>query len=336
LAGLRDPIAMVPWTDSFAVASTVLQATNESASDGRLRAFLPDPVNGVPGIEFVLALATLVIGWYLSKIVVSLLARPVAKRFTRPSVTRIVLSLIRSVVLAGAVFYAASLIGFQQGDLLLSATVFSAVIALVLAPIVGSIINGLFVLADRPYEIGDMIELVDRDTRGYVEDMTLRYTKMFTLDNTFMVIPNSSIRERDVINYSAEDERTRLSLDVVVTYEGDLDEARSIMERAAARVDDVITGGPDIRIGSARYPAAPTCYIDEYGDHGVNLRLRYWAKKPYKLLTIRSQVQEEVWSALEDSDVSIAYPHSHVVFDETSGQASVAVEDGGSGSTRRE
>jgi small-conductance mechanosensitive channel len=319
---------MVPWTDSFAVASTVLQATNESASDGRLRAFLPDPVNGVPGIEFVLALATLVIGWYLSKIVVSLLARPVAKRFTRPSVTRIVLSLIRSVVLAGAVFYAASLIGFQQGDLLLSATVFSAVIALVLAPIVGSIINGLFVLADRPYEIGVMIELVDRDTRGYVEDMTLRYTKMFTLDNTFMVIPNSSIRERDVINYSAEDERTRLSLDVVVTYEGDLEEARAIMERSAAGVEDVITGGPDIRIGSARYPAAPTCYIDSYGDHGVNLRLRYWAKKPYKLLTIRSQVQEEVWDALADSDVSIAYPHSHVVFDETSGQANVAVENG--------
>jgi small-conductance mechanosensitive channel len=297
---------------------------------------LPEPVNGVPGIEFVLALATLVVGWYLAKIVVSLLARPVAKRFTRPSVTRIVLSLIRAVVLAGAVFYAASLVGFQQGDLLLSATVFSAVIALVLAPIVGSVINGLFVLADRPYEIGDMIELVDRDTRGYVEDMTLRYTKMFTLDNTFMVIPNSSIRERDVINYSAEDERTRLSLDVVVTYEGDLEEARAIMERAAARVDDVITGGPDIRIGSARYPAAPTCYIDNYGDHGVNLRLRYWAKKPYKLLTIRSLVQEEVWDDLEDSEVSIAYPHSHVVFDETSGRASVAVENDRAGATDRE
>jgi small-conductance mechanosensitive channel len=151
-----------------------------------------------------------------------------------------------------------------------------------------------------------------------------------------MVIPNSSIRERDVINYSAEDERTRLSLDVVVTYEGDLEEARSIMERAAARVEDVITGGPDIRIGSARYPAAPTCYIDSYGDHGVNLRLRYWAKKPYKLLTIRSNVQEEVWGALEDSDVSIAYPHSHVVFDETSGRANVAVESDRPGPTRGE
>jgi small-conductance mechanosensitive channel len=320
---------MVPWALPRSTFST-LQATNATGAGGRLRSLLPDPVNGFPGIEFVLALATLVIGWYLSKIVVSVLARPVAKRFTRPSVTRIVLSIIRALVLAGAVFYAASLVGFQQGDLLLSATVFSAVIALVLAPIVGSVINGLFVLADRPYEIGDMIELVDRETRGYVEDMTLRYTKIFTLDNTFMVIPNSSIRERDVINYSAEDERTRLSLDVVVTYEGDLAEARSIMERSAATVDDVITGGPDIRIGSARYPAAPTCYIERYGDHGVNLRLRYWAKKPYKLLTVRSHVQEAVWGALEDSDVTIAYPHSHVVFDETSGQANVAVENGGS------
>jgi small conductance mechanosensitive channel len=327
---------MGPWTLPYVVDSTVLQVTNASGVSGRLREVLPEPVDGFPGIEFVLALATLVVGWYLSKIVVSLLARPVAKRFTRPSVTRIVLNMIRAAVLAAAVFAAANQIGFQQGDLLLSATVFSAVIALVLAPIVGSIINGLFVLADRPYEIGDMIELVDRDTRGYVEDMTLRYTKMFTLDNTFMVIPNSSIRERDVINYSAEDERTRLSLTVVVTYEGDLEEARAIMERSAASVDDVITGGPDIRIGSARYPAAPTCYIDEYGDHGVHLELRFWAKKPYKLQTVRSAVQTEIWDALEDSDVSIAYPHSHVVFDETSGQANVAVENGQTGPIRGE
>jgi small-conductance mechanosensitive channel len=327
---------MGPWTLPYVVDSTVLQVTNASGVSGRLREVLPEPVDGFPGIEFVLALATLVVGWYLSKIVVSLLARPVAKRFTRPSVTRIVLNMIRAAVLAAAVFAAANQIGFQQGDLLLSATVFSAVIALVLAPIVGSIINGLFVLADRPYEIGDMIELVDRDTRGYVEDMTLRYTKMFTLDNTFMVIPNSSIRERDVINYSAEDERTRLSLTVVVTYEGDLEEARAIMERSAASVDDVITGGPDIRIGSARYPAAPTCYIDEYGDHGVHLELRFWAKKPYKLQTVRSAVQTEIWDALEDSDVSIAYPHSHLVFDETSGRANVAVDRDSSEASRSE
>jgi small-conductance mechanosensitive channel len=249
----------------------------------------------------------------------------VARHFRRPSVTRTVLRSVRSAILLVTVSVAAVQIGwFRPGDVLISVTVFSAVIGVILAPIVGSIVNGLFVLADQPFEIGDMIELADRGQRGFVEDITLRYTKVFTLDNTFIVIPNSTIRDRDVINYSAEDERTRLSLTLQVTYESNVERARDIMERAARNVDAVISGGPNIRIGAARYPASPTCYIDEHADHGVSLTLRYWAKQPYKLLTVRSNVNERIRTVVQDAaDVSIAYPHQHLVFDETSGTADV-------------
>jgi len=283
----------------------------------------------VPGElrTLIAVVAVLVIGWYGSRAVVSLAGRSVARRIGRPSITRTVLRGMRSLLMLLALLYAVSLFGLRAGDILISVTVFSAVVGVILAPLAGSIINGLFVLADRPYEIGDMIELVDTDRRGFVDDITIRYTKIFTLDNTFIVIPNSSIRNRDVINYSAEDERTRLSLSIVVTYEGDVDRARSIMERAARDVEDVIGGGPDIRIGAARYPAAPTAYIDQYGDHGVKVTLRYWAKRPYKLLTVRSEVNERVRRSILDSDdVEIAYPHQHMVFDETSGTARVDVD----------
>ena len=278
-------------------------------------------------IGWALAIVVLALSWYVSKFAVRLTGRTVARRIKRPSVTRTALRLVQLGVVLVGVGIAAGLVGFQAGDLLLSVTVFSAVLGLVLAPIVGSIVNGFFVLADQPYEIGDMIELADRGQTGFVEDITIRYTKMFTLDNTFIVISNDSIRERDVVNYSAEDERTRLSLSVVVTYEGDLQEARDVIQRAARDVDEVITGGPDIRIGSARYPAAPTCYIDEFGDHGIKLTLRYWAKQPYKILTVQSKVQANVWDSIEDADVEMAYPHSHLVFDDTSGELNVAHRD---------
>jgi small-conductance mechanosensitive channel len=285
--------------------------------------------------EFQTAVAILVVivgGWYLSKFVVRLAGRTVARRIKRPSVTRTVLRGIRMAILVFAGFVVIGLLGLQPGDIFLSVTVFSAVLGIILAPVAGSIINGLFVLADQPYEIGDMIEIADSGQRGFVEDITIRYTKIFTLDNTFIVIPNSSIRDRDVVNFSAEDERTRLSLELLVTYEGDLGKAREIMERAAREVDEVIAGGPDIRIGSARYVAAPTAYIEEYGDHGVLLNLRYWVKQPYKLLVVRSKVNERVWTALEEADdVEIAYPHQHLIFDDTSGTATVAVQDSGSG-----
>ncbi|WP_435333215.1 mechanosensitive ion channel family protein [Haloarchaeobius sp. TZWWS8] len=283
-------------------------------------------------VNVLLALVVLTLGWYASKLFIRVFGRTIAQQLQRPSITRTVLRMIRLCILAIAAALASTLLGLGVGDILLSVTVFSAVLGIVLAPIVGSIINGVFVLADQPYEIGDMIELADRGTRGFVEDITIRYTKIFTLDNTFLVIPNSSIRNRDVINYSAEDERTRLSLPLVVTYEGDLDEAREIMQDAAKEVEEVIPGGPDIRIGSARYPAAPTAYIDTYADHGVKLTLRYWAKQPYKLLTVRSKVQEQVWTRLDEADVAIAYPHSHIIFDETSGQMPVSMRQTDTGS----
>jgi small conductance mechanosensitive channel len=268
-------------------------------------------------------------GWYLGKLLVRVLGRRIARRFQRPSVTRTVLRSVRTGVFVMGALVAASTLGLRLGNVVLSVTVFSAVLGLVLAPIVGSVVNGLFVLADQPYEIGDMIEIQDTGQTGFIEDITLRYTKVFTLDNTFLVIPNATIRDRDVVNYSAEDERTRLSLQLLVTYEGDLAAARSLMERAARDVDAVIEGGPPIRIGSARYPATPQCYIEEYADHGVLLTLRYWAKEPYRLLTVRSAVQENVWAELEaDDDVTVAYPHQHHVFDDTSGEARVRVDSG--------
>jgi small-conductance mechanosensitive channel len=291
----------------------------------------------IPGWRLLVATALILIGVWLSKLLVRLLGRPVARRFRRQSVAQTVLRIIRLLTFGIAFLLAINVLGFRLGNIVLSVTVFSAVVGVILAPIVGNLISGLFILADQPYEIGDMIAL-DDGTRGYVDEITIRYTKIFTLDNTFLVLPNSSMRDRDVTNYSAEDKRTRLSLPMLVTYESDVGAARDLMEQAAAKTDGVIRGGPDIRIGSARYPAKPTCYLDEYADNGVALRLRYWVENPFKLLTIRSAVQTELWQRIEDSDadIEIAYPHQHHVFDDTSGQARVSVSYDGSQPPRRE
>ncbi|WP_324662227.1 mechanosensitive ion channel family protein [Haloarcula sediminis] len=267
------------------------------------------------------------LAWVASRLVVRLFGRRIAQFFRRPSLTRTALRGIRVGIYMFALLSIMGVWGLRIRDIGVSVAVFSAVVGVVVAPIVGSFISGVFLLADQPYEIGDMVELADRDQRGFVEDITLRHTKIFTLDNSFLVIPNGTMRDRDVINYSAEDPRTRLSLDVLVTYESDIDEARKLIERSAREVDNVIGGGPDIRVGAARYPAAPTAYINEYGDHGVLLTLRYWVTEPYKLLAARSKVQTNLAGMVEDADVEFAYPHSHLHFDETSGAMEVAMAD---------
>ena len=273
--------------------------------------WLPEAI--ATGLVFVLA-------WVVARLLTRVLSRRLARRYRRPSLTRTALRGIRVAVFLAALLLALRINGLDLGNIALSVTVFSAVLGVVLAPIVGSVVSGVFLLADQPYEIGDMVELVDRDTRGYVEDITLRYTKIFTLDNTFLVIPNGTIRDRDVVNYSAEDPRTRLSLDVLVTYESDRETAQEVIEAAARKTDRVIEGGPDIRIGAARYPAAPQCYVERFADDGILLALRFWVTEPYRISAIRSELQERIDDALAETDVEFAYPHTHVVFDETSGE----------------
>ena len=279
-------------------------------------------------VPVVASLAVVVLSWLVARLVIRVIGRRIARRLERPSLTRTVLRGLRVGVYAIGLLVILRINGLDLGNIALSVTVFSAVVGVILAPIVGSVISGVFLLADQPYEIGDMIELggTGENRRGFVEDITLRYTKVFTLDNTFLVIPNGTIRERDVFNYSAEDARTRQTLDVLVTYESDIAQARELIERAARQVEAVIEGGPRIRIGASRYPAHPDCLIAEFADHGVLLRLRYWVKEPFKMQCVRSTVQTNVWEAIDGADVEMAYPHAHLHMDETSGELQVSMD----------
>jgi hypothetical protein len=276
-----------------------------------------------PLVRVVVSLPVVVAGWYLSTVLVRLMGRGTARRFQWPSVTRTILRGVRLAVLAVRVFASMAVLGLP--DIVLSVTVFSAVLGLVLAPIVGSVINGLFVLADQPYEIGDLIELVDRQQRGFVEDITLRYTKVFTLDDTFLVVPNSKTWERrgELLGGGrANAPEPRTPGDVRGRpADGALDHGarcargggghrgragRSRRECAASGAARLLH--PGVR-GKRRAAAAPVL-----------------GKNPYYLTRVRSKIQETVWAALDDVDVEIAYPHSHLVFDETSGTARVDVD----------
>jgi small conductance mechanosensitive channel len=327
-------ISFVLQTSTPSGSGTVGNTSNGSVEEGTQKAVgfltkvLPEWIP-VWSLRLGLALFVLVIAWYSSEILVRLFGRRIARRFRRRSIRQAALRSIRGGVMVIAVFIAIAVYGVNLGDILISATVLAAAIGVLLAPIVGSLISGMFVLADRPYDIGDMIELPETDQRGFVEDITLRHTKITTIHNSILVIPNEQIRDLHVINHTIEDSRVRLRMDLLVTYEGDLTEARAIMERAAREVDAVIPGGPDIRVGSTRYPAAPTCYISAFADHGVLLTLRYWAREPYVALgppfSVPSRIRENIWTMIDDADVEIAYPHTHHVFDSTSGDLSLSL-----------
>lgn len=277
--------------------------------------------------NFLLAVLIIVVGYRLSITAKRYAGRPVYRWVGRESVASTMLRLLRYTIILVTVLLAMRVsFGFSPTSLLLTATVFSAVVGIILAPLVGDIINGVFVLSDQPYEVGDMIEIVDSEKVGFVEEVTIRYTKVFTVDNTFLVIPNSEIRKRDVVNYSAEDIRTRQTLKVTVTYESDVARAREILGESARETPEVIGTQGNVRIGKAEYPLEPRTFIDEFGDHGVHLTLRYWVREPYRLQMVASKVNEKVWTKFQQDGIRIPYPHRHHVFDDTSGEVNVSLE----------
>ncbi len=290
--------------------------------------FIPSSVPD-GALELTASLVVLILAWLTARLLVQLSSRRIARHLERPSLTRVTLGGIKVSVYVFALLVLLRINGLDLGSIALSVTVFSAVVGVILAPIVGSVISGIFLLADQPYEIGDMIELTDEETRGFVDDITLRYTKIYTVDNTFLIVPNGKMRDRDVINYSADDTRVRLTVEVLITYESDLSRAREVLEQSARTVDGVLTGGPRIRVGEARYTAAPECLVGEFADDGILLRLRYWMQEPYRMSSITSNIRANIREAFKEEPCEFAYPHSHLVFDETSGNLQVDVDGGG-------
>ncbi|WP_238709278.1 mechanosensitive ion channel domain-containing protein [Natronorubrum halophilum] len=192
-----------------------------SPSDGADRvAQLGDVVDGLE-LSWVFAVLAVIVAWYGSKLLTERLRPRLEERVLRPTTANAVLLAGRVAIVCYALVPFAGLLGFRPENVLLSFTVLSLVVGAVLAPVGRSYISGLFILVHRPYEVGDMIELVDREERGYVADITLGYTRIYTLENSFLVVPNETMRERDVRNLSSQDERSRLSLEVCVTYEGE-------------------------------------------------------------------------------------------------------------------
>lgn len=283
--------------------------------------------------NFLIAILIIIIGYRVSISVKRYAGRPVYNWVGRESVASTILRLMRyGIILISVLFALRVSFGFSPTSFLLTATVFSAVLGIILAPLVGDIVNGVFVLSDQPYEVGDMVEIVDTGKTGFVDEVTIRYTKIFTIDNTFLVVPNSEIRKRDVINYSAEDIRTRQTLEVSVTYESDVARAREILAEAAQETPEVIGTQGTARIGKGEYPLEPSVYIAEFGDHGVGLIMRYWVREPYQLQKVASKVNEKVWDKFNHEGIRIPYPHRHHIFDDTSGNLDVSLDEDGTGS----
>ncbi len=206
-----------------------------------------------------------------------------------------IFSLLLSVLLAfwgvGHIF------GLQLGPLIATSAAFSIILGLALQDTLGNLFAGISLQLDRNYEIGNWIEVVSGIQRcvGQVKEISWRSTTLIGLSDEIITLPNRFVAQAQVSNYSPEHHPIIRSQNFRFEYTTDLNQAKTILERAAAEISGV------------RGIPAPLAYIHETNENWVNMKLIYFIDNYGSQYSIGDKVQRRSIELLLEHDIKLAY-----------------------------
>ncbi len=256
-------------------------------------------LDGPARLERPLAIvALLVLVLALSRVVFLLVVDwLIGKRLSRP-MPRIFRDIIQILVysLAGLVLLRA--LGFRlSSSLLTTSAVFTAIIGFSLQESLGNLMAGLAVQAERPFEVGDWIQVGDSNALvGSVVEINWRATKIRSADRVEIVVPNSHIAKSAVHNFTRPTTTTRRAIAFQAAYEVPPNQVRDVVADALRDCPGVLVEPP------ARV------WTDGFGDSGVNYRAVFFISDFAAHLDTESDVRDRIWYALRRQHLTFPYP----------------------------
>ncbi|MFH1531937.1 MAG: mechanosensitive ion channel family protein [Pseudomonadota bacterium] len=211
-------------------------------------------------------------------------------------------SLQSAMVTKKIVFYTAFLIllmmvlhelGFHLGTLLGAAGIVGIALGFASQTSVSNIISGLFLISERSFEVGDIIEV--NSTTGVVLSIDLLSAKVRTFDNRVVRIPNETLIKADVVNYTHFPIR-RLDLPIGVAYKEDVVRVEAILREVADR-NPLSLDEPE-----------PLFVFKGFGDSALELQFCVWFKKEDRL-AIQTSMLRDIKAAFDAAGVEIPFPH---------------------------
>jgi len=183
-----------------------------------------------------------------------------------------------------------------------------------------NLISGLFLIAEKSFEVGDVIQ--SGDTTGVVESIDLLSVKIRTFDNRFVRFPNESLVKGQVTNITRYPIR-RFDVDVGVAYKEDIDRVIRILGEVADRNAHCLD------------EPAPIVVFKGFGDSSLDFMLGVWFEKT-ELLKLRNSLLRDIKVRFDAEKIEIPFPHRSLYAGEetapfpiriVNGDASVAVTD---------
>ena len=164
-------------------------------------------------------------------------------------------------------------------------------------------ISGFIVLADRPFRVGDVIEVDQVEDWGIVQEIGLRTTRVLTYDNRLVIIPNSIIGKNLVVNYTYPDPSYREETRLLIAYDEDVKKVRQIILNTLQQVDGIITANPEKMI---------KVLFTEIKGFALEFRIMWWIKNYDDTPESRDRVIEAIQNALVENNIQLASPALNV------------------------
>ncbi|WP_324661599.1 mechanosensitive ion channel family protein [Haloarcula sediminis] len=268
---------------------------------------LQAPAGLVPAVvSFVLTAVTFVVAFLIlylvgKSVLVRVTKRALNAREFSPAVVSLGSSIAGAVALFGAVAFAATVAGFPT-ILSAFATITGALalgVAFAAGDIIENFVAGIFILKDKPFEVGDYIEW--NGNGGIVREINLRVSKLDTWDNEQLTVPNGELANAVVKNTQAHETR-RVTVDFGVDYGSDVDRAREIILEEIEAIDGVLA------------EPAPSAPLTTLGDSAIVFNARMWIN-PQETGAggVKHKLTESVMDRFDEADIGFPYPHTQVV-----------------------
>lgn len=223
-----------------------------------------------------------------------------SKSLTRSSQV-LIIKVLRIVLIVFAV-----LIGVTSAGIDLSIfTVFMGTVGLGvgfgLQKVVSNLFSGMLLLMDKSITPGDIIELENTGTYGWVNHMAARYTEIVTRDNKSYLIPNEDFITQRVINWSHGNRLIRLDVKFGVHSDSNPHKVVEVAVAAAKKPPRVVE------------TPEPTCNLSEFGESSLNFMLSFWIKDAEQGVgNVKGEVLLALWDAFKENNIRIPYPHREV------------------------
>ena len=160
--------------------------------------------------------------------------------------------------------------------------------------ITSNFISGLFLLFERPVQVGDYVEV--SGVQGCVRSIRARSTMVETLDSVSIIVPNSNFIAQNVTNWSYQDAKVRIHISVGVSYSSDVDLVGETLLRVGKSHPEVLQN-PD-----------PSVQFLEFGDSSLNFDLLVWIDAPSRQYFVRSDLNFAIVNAFREEGITIPFP----------------------------